>query len=254
MSPPITLYDVALEGTTDEERVWAPNTWRTRLTLNIKGLAHKTKWIAFTEVVETMKGLGLAENWAGERLRYSVPTITDHTTNRTIMGTQAIAQYLDEQYPNTPSLVYPGTRALNVMFAELDYARSVGPIFKLLMSEHCDACQEKDKAYYMKSRESMLNLTWDEMVNPSDTVRKGWLQEIEKYLDYNRGLVAQSGEGALFLGGDLPTFADTCVAAQLYWAYSVGGKDHALTKLIMSANGGWWAKYFESFSKWSTLY
>lgn len=48
---------------------------------------------------------------------YTLPIIYDPSTDRVVADSLEIAKYLDEQYPETPNVIPPGTDALQAMWA-----------------------------------------------------------------------------------------------------------------------------------------
>ena len=167
------------------------------------------------------------------------------------MGSQDIAVYLEEQYPEQPSLFPPRTRALQAAFYDEVSEALLVPMFVSLLYQHLEKCVPGDKAYFRTSREAIFGCTFEEIAPKGGDVEKK-LAEIETVLEKAAGWI-DVGAGS-FVGGEEPLNADLNLAAMLLWARTVGGEDHAVTKTILLAGGGRWARYIASLEPWSTLH
>ncbi|KZV76818.1 hypothetical protein PENSPDRAFT_548908, partial [Peniophora sp. CONT] len=250
MSQPIILYDIAMAGETPADKAWSPNSLKTRLALNFKGLAHKTQWLSFVDTAPTLSGLGLAPHVTKDPRKWTVPTIFDPKTQQAIMGSQEIAAYLEDQYPDQPALFPPRTRALQAAFYDGVSESLIVPIFTSLLYKHLEKCASGDKEYFRTSREAIFGCAFDDIL-PKGEVAEAKLVEIETVLGKAAGWI-DAGAG-VFIGGDEPLNADFNLVAMLLWAKMVGGKDHAVTRTILRANGGRWARYISAFDSWATL-
>ena len=110
----ITFYDIpgTLPG-----KSFTPNTTKTRLALNFKGIPYRTEYLEAPDIQPLYRRLNLtpkATYLDGTTPFYSLPVITDDTTGTLIAVSYSwdIAVYLDEVYPDAPRLFPKGTKAL----------------------------------------------------------------------------------------------------------------------------------------------
>lgn len=89
-----------------------------RLALNYKQIPYKTVWVEFADVQAVGKRIGATPSttYPDGTPRYTLPTIYDPNTGRTVSDSVAIAKYLDEQY-SEHRLFPDGTVDAQVEFA-----------------------------------------------------------------------------------------------------------------------------------------
>ena len=222
-----------------------------RLALNFKGLAHKTEWLNFVDVAPTLSGLGLAPHVTKDPRKWTVPAIYDPRTQRAVMGSQEIAAYLEEQYPEQRALFPPRTRALQAAFYDEVSEALLVPIFTSLLYQHLEKCAPQDKEYFRTSREAIFGCAFDD-ISPKGGAAQAKLAEIETILG-KAAVWIDAGAGP-FVGGNEPLNADLNLVAMLLWARFVGGEQHTVTKTIWGTDGGRWAKYIASFDSLAVLH
>ncbi|EEB93892.1 hypothetical protein MPER_07394 [Moniliophthora perniciosa FA553] len=112
----IEFYDIPGSGGV----VWSPSTWKIRYALNYKGLEYQTKWIEFPDIESTCKKLGVppTKTRRDGSPWYTLPAIYDPSTGVALVDSLRIAEYLEKQYPDKPSLIPSGTLALHTAFNE----------------------------------------------------------------------------------------------------------------------------------------
>jgi glutathione S-transferase len=117
MSEPLVFYDIR-SSLPLEQRSWTLFILRIRLmlallersqtltrlirlALNYKQIPYKTVWVEFADVQAVGQRIGATPSTAypDGTPRYTLPTIYDPNTGRTVSDSVAIAKYLDEQYP-----------------------------------------------------------------------------------------------------------------------------------------------------------
>jgi len=225
----------------------------TRYGLNIKGLKRTTIfWLSFAEIAGEMKKLGVPQTEVG---KYTVPTIIDPITGRAVTDSIAIAQYLDEQYPDTPALVPEGSYDAQFRFADsISQGAVYKAIFPILTPNLLYALDEGDREALRASSEKNTGKKFEDIA-PKGADLAVQLKKIESGLDEAAKATAdRSGRDALFFGGDRPIFADTALAGVIVNARELLGDDHDVIKLIFSVNDGKWAKFMEAFSRLSAVY
>jgi glutathione S-transferase len=192
------LYDLA---GADPNLRFSPYCWRTKLALAHKGLAVETVPWRFTDKD------AIAFSGQGR-----VPVLVDG--ERTISDSWAIALYLEETYPERPSLfgaaaAISATRFINA------WADTVlqGGMIRLVVSDIAGIVHEKDRAYFRDSREGRFGM-------PLEQVTAGREDRLKAFRDtlapLRHTLSAQP-----YLGGDAPAYADYIVFGSFQWARCV---------------------------------
>ena len=139
----LRLYDLA---GAEADRRFSPYCWRTRLALAHKNLPVETVPWRFTEKAEIAP--------SGQK---SVPVLVDG--NRWIGDLWKIAHYLEETYPDLPSLFGgPIGRSLTTYYSNLadSLVSAIFPFVALDILHHVD---ERDRAYFRASREERAGST-----------------------------------------------------------------------------------------------
>lgn len=190
-----TLYDLA---GADPELRFSPYCWRVRLALAHKGLDVETVPWRFVEK---------------DRLAFSgqdkVPVLVDG--ERAVSDSTAIAAYLEEAYPDRPSLFGgPQARALTRFVKDWTELVVHPGILALILTDVHDSLHEGDKAYFRESREKRFGRRLEE-------VSAGREERLPAFRDSLKPLRATL-EAQAFLAGDQPAWADYIVFAAFQWA------------------------------------
>lgn len=189
------LYDLA---GADPELRFSPYCWRVRLALAHKGLEVETVPWRFVEK---------------DRIAFSgqdkVPVLVDG--GRTISDSAAIAAYLEEAYPDRPSL-FGGPQAQALTRFVKDWTELVvhPGILRLVLTDVHDILHEGDKAYFRESRERRFGQRLEE-------VCAGREERLEAFRDALKPLRATL-EAQPYLAGDHPAWADYVVFGAFQWA------------------------------------
>jgi glutathione S-transferase len=191
----IKLYE--LVGA-DPRRPFSPHCWKTVWSLAHKGLAFETVPTPFTAVPRIEGGASK-----------TVPVIRD--ADRVVAESFEIALYLDETYPDRPSLFGgEGGRALS-RFVERFMQFSVHPFLgRVMLMDIHDCLAPADRAYFRESREARFGIRLEE--GPAG--REERLAEFRATLTPLRKTL----EMQPFLGGEAPLFADYVAAGTFQWA------------------------------------
>ena len=194
----ISLYDLA---GVEADRRFSPFCWRTRMALAHKGLEVETVPWRFTEKDRLPQPNG-----------GRVPVIVDG--GRVVHDSSTIAEYLENRYPDRPSLFgSEAGRALTrfiqnwtetvlqpglIGFVVLDIHSHIGP---------------KDQAYFRKSREERFGATLEEIVKD----REARLPAFRASLDPLRRTVERQD----FVCGAAPCYGDYVVFGAFQWARGI---------------------------------
>ncbi|WP_048647709.1 glutathione S-transferase family protein [Nitratireductor soli] len=192
---PIMLYELVGQ---DEARPFSPHCWKVAFALAHKGLE-------FTSVPTRFGVVATIEDGASK----IVPVIRDG--DRVVADSFQIALYLEEAYPEGPTLFAgEGGKALSRFIEKWSIAALhtfIGPA--ILVDIH-DRLDSPDQAYFRESREARFGCRLEEAAHGR-----------EARLDAFRASLAPlrvTLEKQPFLGGEGPLFADYVVAGALQWA------------------------------------
>jgi len=193
----ITFYDLQhASGCTTSPFVWA-----TKYALKHKGFDLDVVDGGFTGIMERTGG-------RSERL----PAIVDD--GRWVLDSWLIAEYLDETYPDRPTLIgHPAIKSLTHFLEAWLWKTAVGPWARCFAIQYRDRCKLEDIAYIVESRQRMWGKPMEELAAGRDEVFPKVLPELELL----RSILSEQK----WLGGDTPNYADYRALAVFLWCASV---------------------------------
>jgi glutathione S-transferase len=167
----------------------------------------------------------------------------DPNTNKFISDSFAIAQYLDEQYPDTPKVLPHGTAALIYVFqtAFLNASRNAA---RMAIVKGAQMLNPESKEYYIRTRVERFGIPWEQFAPPEK--REAQWNELRGLCDTADGWYAKSS--GQFILGDTPCFADFMVAGCFKWIQNCFEMQE--WEEIKSWNGGRWGKLVEATDKY----
>lgn len=194
----IRLYDLAGD---EAERRFSPFCWRTRLALAHKGLEVEALPWRFTEKD------AIAHSGQGK-----VPVIEDG--GRVVHDSWAIAEYLEDAYPDRPSL-FGGAEARAVTRFLANWADMVLHVgmARLILTDVFAHVHEKDRAYFRASREKAFGMPLEAVTANRDSDVAAFRRSLQPL---RATLRAQP-----FFAGDAPAFADHIVFGGFQWARAI---------------------------------
>ncbi len=183
----------------DPARRFSPYCWRARMALAHKGLeADVVPW-RFTET---------------ERLAFAgtdkVPVLVDG--DRVVHDSTAIAEYLDEAYPNAPALFQGEPAARRFVLAWTNTVLHPA-VVRLIVSDIPAVLDAKGRDYFIETREKRFGMTLSQVTADREAQVVGF----RALLTPLRQVVA----GQAFLGGEEPDYADYAVFGAFQWARCV---------------------------------
>lgn len=192
---PITLYDLAAA---EPERRFSPYCWRTKLALAHKGLSATTIPWRFTEKD------AIAFSGQGK-----VPVLVDG--ERVVSDSWEIAAYLEQAYPERPSL-FGGPSAVAVSRFVNAWADTVviPGIVRLVVLDILTHLDPRDRDYFRRSREDRFGRTLEEVVADRDSRVEGFRVSLQPMRVMLR---AQP-----YFGGAAPSYADYAVFGCFQWS------------------------------------
>jgi len=194
----ITLFELA---GADPERRFSPYCWRIRMALCHKGLQFDSVAWRFTEKEKI--------SFAGSD---KVPVLKDGAF--AVHDSPVIAAYLEETYPDRPSL-FGGTTAQAVARFVMDWNEMVmnPSLFRILALDIGAHVAPEDKDYYTRSREARIGMKLEEFCADRDS-----------RIDAFRSLLAplrRTLANQPFLSGEDPAWADYVIFGSFQWARCV---------------------------------
>ena len=189
----ITLYE--LVGRDDLR--FSPYCWRTRFALAHKGLAFDTVPVRFADKQ--------AIAFSGQE---RVPVLRDG--DRAVHDSWAIACYLDEAYPDLPPLFASAQERAMARFINSWSDLQVNPRFILLVVRDVyDNIDERDRAYFLETREKRFGTTLDALHEARDERLPGARAALAPV----RAVLADQP----FIAGDEPGYADYVLMGTCQW-------------------------------------
>ena len=194
----ITMYDLA---GAEADRRFSPFCWRAKMALAHKGLTVETVPWRFTE-----------KDQLPQPNQGRVPVIRDG--DRVVHDSTAIADYLDERYPDRPSLFGGETGRALTRFVQnwTETVLQVGLIRLVVLDIHRHS-HPKDQPYFRSSREERFGTTLEEFVKD----REARLPAFRASLDPLRRTV----ERQEFISGTAPAYPDYIVFGAFQWARAI---------------------------------
>ncbi|SMF50580.1 glutathione S-transferase family protein [Neorhizobium sp. CSC1952] len=187
----------------DESRPFSPHCWKVVLALRHKQLDFVERPTPFTEIPKLENGFSK-----------TVPILRDG--NELIRDSFDIALYLEEAYPDRPTLFAgEGGKALS-RFVERFSQTIIHPaIVRIAVADIHDMLGDTDQVYFRKSREAALGRTLEEVKAGRDAEIEAFAAKLEP--------VRQTLKYQEFLGGDGPLFADYILFGALQWMRITAG-------------------------------
>lgn len=195
---PIQMYDLAAA---DPRVRFSPYCWRIRMALAHKGLDAETiPWRFTDKQAIAFSGQGL------------VPVLIDQ--GRMVHDSWAIAEHLDQAYPDRPALMAGAQgRALTAFIREWTQA-SVHPlVLRAVVMDVFAALADCDKDYFRQSREKRFGVSLEAYAVPAAHAAAALGSAMAPA---RLTLTSQP-----FLCGAAPAFADYILYAPFQWARSV---------------------------------
>ncbi|KAF9564190.1 hypothetical protein CPC08DRAFT_734565 [Agrocybe pediades] len=249
--PNITLYDSPLaHGKT----TWSPYMWKARLFLNFKGIPYKTEWVDFVDIESHCKKHGLKptgkRSWDGQDL-YTLPAIHDASTGVYVSDSWLIAEYLEKQYPDTPTLFPSGTKGLQQAFTDL-HLQTVFPLRAFLIPRVPRKLSPRSAEYFIRTREISFKKKLEDIVPKGDEATKEW-SKLEVGFDKIAAWYARTDDKGQFMLGETISWADITVVSFHLWFKSIFGEDSEEWKRISAWSGGRWIDLVKALDLYSTI-
>jgi glutathione S-transferase len=190
----VILHDLAVQ---DDVRL-SPYCWRARFALEHKGLSYRTVATDFTGIA------GIADG-----KQKTVPVLEDG--GRVIGDSWAIATYLEDTYPDRPSLFGGDAGRSYALFMQNWVTTAIlRPSLKALVLDIYESVQSQDRDYFRSSREKRFGMKLEEIAaGPQD-------ERVAVVCTALEPLRLQLKDQP-FLSGAKPLYADYVVAGTFMW-------------------------------------
>ena len=199
MSDTLRLFDLAGE---DDELRFSPNCWRTRLALAHKGLAVDTVAWRFTEKD------AIAPSGQGK-----VPVLV--AGQRWLHESWDIAEYLEDHYPQRPSLFGCAQGRASARFVNQWASDVLHPaVARCIIADIPPALHAKDRHYFRTTREAAFGRSLEAI----GAERGAALATLRQTLAPLRGVLARQD----FIAGAQPAYADHAAFGAFQWARVLG--------------------------------
>ncbi|KAL1931682.1 hypothetical protein VTP01DRAFT_9825 [Rhizomucor pusillus] len=225
--PEIRLYDLYLDTLGE---IWSPNTCKTRFALNVKGIEYETEWLTFAGVHSAIPKVTKTGK------KPTVPVIEDlKHGGKAVQESWEIAQYLEEAYPDYPSLFH-GNAGVHYFFHNYCTHNILTKVFKLcVLKIHSRITPKELQDWFRQDRETQFKMTLEEFAGDEN-------QHI-KVLSHNLGPVGRVLTSYPYLTGDKVGWADVVLAA--YFTLFARMRPDLFEQIVLNA-----PKYGSAFKAW----
>jgi len=208
----LKLFDLA---GADDDRRFSPYCWRVKLALAHKRLPVETVPWRFTEKDR------IAASGQGR-----VPVLVDG--DKWVVDSWTIANYLEDTYPDRPSLFGGGAgRALSHFYVGWADTILHPPMARLILRDVFDRIHPKDRTYFRQSREERFGQTLEQVVADRDKNLPAFRAKLSP--------LRVALQGQPFLGGASPLQADYIVFGSFQWARATSAFELLATDDVVHA-------------------
>ncbi|KAJ3533355.1 hypothetical protein NMY22_g7363 [Coprinellus aureogranulatus] len=248
----ITLFDVtsSLPG-----KAWNATTWKTRFSLNYKGLPYKTEWLEYPEIALVLQKHGIPpyKLKPDGTPHYTVPAILDVDdatggVKAMLVDSIVIARYLDEAYPDTPKLLPEDKEALEEQEqVHASWLFTMLPTLIILGCETVSRLNKESQEHFSRGRaKDMYDIYKVERLEDVPLTpehrQELWSQAKGCFDSFDAKMKEREAKnGGPWLNGEKATFADFVIGGYFLWARSIFGEESKEWKDIMQWNDGRWA-------------
>ena len=265
---PIIFYDIASR---EPRTTFATNPWKTRLALNFKGVPYQTQWVEMPDITAVREELGVPANRTlpDGTPYHTLPVIHDTATGKLVGDSFEIALYLDNAYPNGPTLFRPFTKGLTAAFnARVDgvFTKFAGlctqmPFDPAVMSavqemfvKRVPAIQATGLAQQGETSLVSLEAAMGELAkayrHTGGTTDYFWRAGGTAESQAQQPPPGREMMGP-FLDGDEPVYADFVLAAWLKMFETSMPPEEWQT--VRGWHGGLWGRIVDALAKWSEI-
>ncbi|KAJ6178573.1 hypothetical protein N7519_009034 [Penicillium mononematosum] len=205
---------------------WSPNTLKTRMVLNFKGIPYTQSWVSYPDIEPLLKAHGVPPAKssilpANSPIHYTLPAISHKggiTSNPAglLMDSEPIAMYIDKLYPSPP-LFPSGDASYSLMVAVQKIVSLIRPsMVALVIPNVPSGLDERGREYFIRTRTEAFGKPLSEVKPTDEGELLALWQLIEKETEpLIKMLKGKDGKKGPFLEGEKAGFADIILASLL---------------------------------------
>ncbi|KAL1968312.1 hypothetical protein VTN77DRAFT_2147 [Rasamsonia byssochlamydoides] len=204
---------------------WSPNTLKTRLVLNYKGIPYTQSFISYPDIASLLKSLNVPP-LAEAVMPYTLPAIVHKASvtanpNGAMNDSLPIALHLDKTFPapQYPPLFPSGdaSYALALAVAKI-ISNVVGKGIPILMPKVADILDERGSKYFHETRSKIFGKPLAELLPQSEEAAESVWNDMKKELNVLADMLkGKPGKEGPFFEGTKPGYADLQLVAYLAW-------------------------------------
>ncbi|KAG5640777.1 hypothetical protein DXG03_007237 [Asterophora parasitica] len=242
----IVLYDIPSSA---PGSAWSPNVWKTRYSLNYKGLQYRTEWIEYPDIEATCKRIGAehTEFRADGTPLYTLPAIHDPSTGVSIADSARIAEYLDATYPDTPRLLPPGTTAVQHAFLAA-YRLALPALWQFALPSTAAILNPPSQAYYARFKFDPES----PQTAPTGQLREEQWAKLKEDFGLLAGWLEKGEADGPYVLGAAISFLDFAIAGYIIWL-RILWKESGEWDDIRSWHGGRWDTFLKRLEQYETI-
>lgn len=231
----LTFYDIP---STIPGIAWSPNTWKTRYSLNFKGIPYKTEWVEYPDIKALYQKIGAKPTTtkADGSPYYSLPLIHDDSIGAVVSESALIAQYLDNAYPDTPKLFPPGTAPLQHAFIDV-HTRMISALMPFAIPKSNSILNRRSEEYFRRTREAIFGMKLEDLVPKGEERERQWAKVQADFARIDSWYQKGKDDGPYLLGNNI-CFADLQYAAHALWMKKIWGEQSAEWSDVKTWNEG----------------
>lgn len=159
-----------------------------------------------------------------------------------VVESLAVAEHLEQAYPDTPALFPAGTRALQAAFLEFFTAQAFGPIAKILVPGVPGILDPAGAEYVRETRRAWTGTPVDEWAPVGSEKRKNAWKAAEEGWGKLAAVYRQSN--GVWITGAQPVFADFVVLGALIFASKTVPEEE--WKAVLAWHDGIWGRLWKA--------
>lgn len=182
------------------------------------------------------------------RPKYTLPVIYDDKTARFISDSAVIAEYLEDTYPDTPSLFPFGARAPVFLLQAYLTSSAMKPFFLITIQDAVHVLNPTSAEFYRRTREEFFMKKLDDLVPEAE--RKERFAAGKDGMSKLAELLSKNGEDSLYFYGSTASYADLIVISYLMYARAILGDRW---KPMEEWDGGRWKRLLDATKEYQIL-
>ncbi|KAL7934340.1 hypothetical protein V8C35DRAFT_280084 [Trichoderma chlorosporum] len=230
-----TLFDIPTKA---PQVSWSPNTWRTRLLLNYKGIDYKTEWVEYPDIGPRLNQ-HVPPNEKGRK--FTLPAI-QMPDGSYVMDSYKIADIIEEKHPE-PKVALNTPVQARFRDAMVQFMEQLAPIYIPGVAQK--VLGEGSLDYFHATRQEDVGM-------PLDDFRKqnapGAFDRAEPFAQEITALLNETS-GPFFLG-DVVSYTDILWASTLLFFNRIGAEEYEGV-LKSTGDAAAHTRFLDAMSPWT---